>query len=172
KTASTIKNQNMKKNIFTLFAVGSALVAVAQSPRQVLFKEFTGENCPPCASASPGISATLKANASKVVAIKWQVPIPSAPATSWSLYKTNKAEIDWRFRGWNGGTGSSILNPPSANGYGYHSQYNSTYNITSGVNSAPQGRLDGQYLWSFGNASSNHGAQVSAANVINDAANV
>jgi hypothetical protein len=70
------------------------------------------------------------------------VPIPSAPTATWSLYQTNKAEIDWRYRS------------PAAGGYGYASQNTSGGAITGqGVNSAPSGRIDGQHQWAFGAAS-------------------
>src|SRR5947207_6199043 len=88
----------MKKNLFAGLML-AGLFATAQSPRLSLFEEFTGETCPPCAATNPGLNSTLLSatNATKIVAIKWQVPIPSAPSNTWSLYKTNKAEIDWRY---------------------------------------------------------------------------
>lgn len=54
----------------------------AQTPRLVLYEEFTGENCPPCASINPALNAllALPTNTPKVQSIKWQVPIPSAPS--------------------------------------------------------------------------------------------
>src|SRR5688572_23179138 len=101
----------MKKNLlaFTLAVFG--LSALAQSTRTSLYEEFTGETCGPCASTNPQLNNTLLSplNANKIIAIKWQVPIPSAPSTPWSLYQTNKAEIDWRYRSTNNG------------GYGYPS---------------------------------------------------
>jgi len=88
----------MKKQLlfFALFVLGLSLVA--QTPRMSLFEEFTGENCGPCASANPGVNAILAAstNTPKVIAIKWQVAIPSAPTATWSLYRTNSAEINAR----------------------------------------------------------------------------
>jgi hypothetical protein len=99
------------------------LLTFAQSPRLSLYEEFTGETCPPCASANPALNLLLAqpANHAKVVAIKWQVPIPSAPSKLWSLYQTNKTEINWRYAT-----------------YGY------------GINSAPSGRMDGQNTTVFG----------------------
>src|SRR4051812_40982540 len=101
----------MKKN---LFALGFALVGLslaAQSPRLSLFEEITGETCGPCAATNPGLNTKLLAAGTntKIVAIKWQVPIPSAPSPTWSLYQTNKTEINWR-----AGSGSSnyAYNPP------------------------------------------------------------
>lgn len=147
----------MKKNLFAFGILLAGLSVNAQTPRLSLFEEFTGETCPPCASTNPGLNALLAqpANFAKCVAIKWQVPIPSAPTKTWSLYQTYKADIDWRYRSTAGG------------GYGYPSQTNSTSAITSGVNSAPSGRIDGQHQWTFG-ASSDHPANLNS-NVISTA---
>src|SRR3954470_9708552 len=99
----------MKKNLFTVLML-AGLFAAAQTPRLSLYEEFTGETCPPCAATNPGLNSLLSSptNTPKIVAIKWQVPIPSAPTKTWSLYLTNKAEIDWRYR--------SI----ASGGYGYN----------------------------------------------------
>jgi hypothetical protein len=120
----------MKKNLF-LFSFSLALLnTFAQTPRVCLYEEFTGETCPPCASVNPGLNALLASptNLPKIVAIKWQVPIPTAPTNTWSLYQTNKPEIDWRY---------SV--------YGY------------GINSAPNGRIDGQNQTVFGAPNDNPG---------------
>jgi hypothetical protein len=136
----------MKKSLFTLGLIATGLFATAQT-RMVLFEEFTGENCGPCASTNPALNTTLNNNASKVIALKWQVPIPSAPSATWSLYKTNQAEIDWRYK---------------ASGYNYPSQNTATNSITNGINSAPSGRLDGQHQWAFG-ATSDHPFYISSS---------
>ncbi|MCE3229674.1 MAG: hypothetical protein K0S32_4225 [Bacteroidetes bacterium] len=138
----------MKKSLFTLGLIATGLFASAQT-RMSLFEEFTGENCPPCASTNPGLNAILlnATNATKVIALKWQVPIPSAPSATWSLYKTNQAEIDWRYK---------------SSGYNYPSQNTSTNAVTNGINSAPSGRLDGQHQWAFG-ATSDHPFYISNA---------
>ncbi len=87
----------MKKLLFTFSILFFACSIVpAQTPRLSLFEEFTGETCNPCAATNPNLNITLANNASNVVAIKWQVPIPSAPTKTWSLYQTNKTEINWR----------------------------------------------------------------------------
>lgn len=111
----------------------------SQSTRISLYEEFTGETCPPCAAANPALNAllALPTNTPKVIALKWQVPIPSAPTKTWSLYQTNKAEIDWRYRS------------TAAGGYGY------------GINSAPSGKMDGQNVTVFG-AASNHPANLNS----------
>lgn len=119
----------MKKILSTAILLGTLLIR-AQVTRTVLYEEFTGENCPPCAATNPWLDNFLLSapNNTKVIMIKWQVPIPSAPSNTWSLYQTNKAEINWRYL---------------ASGYGY------------GISSAPQGRMDGQAQTVFG-ASGNH----------------
>jgi len=43
-----------------------------------LYEVFSGENCAPCASANPTTHALVQANASAIIALKYQVPIPSA----------------------------------------------------------------------------------------------
>jgi hypothetical protein len=133
----------MKKNLLTFGMVLAGAAMLAQTPRMSLYEEFTGETCPPCAATNPGLNAILLApvNQTKIIPLKWQVPIPSAPANSWSLYKTNQAEIDWRYRSTTSG------------GYGYPSQNTAATAITSGINSAPAGRIDGQHQWTFGAAS-------------------
>ncbi|MDO9000114.1 MAG: T9SS type A sorting domain-containing protein [Bacteroidota bacterium] len=137
----------MKKNLLTLGLMIAGMTVFAQSPRLSLFEEFTGENCPPCASTNPGLNITLASptNTTKVVAIKWQVPIPSAPTNTWSLWKTNQSEIQWRY-------GASPA------GYGYMSAWTSTTAPTSGINSAPQARIDGEHLWAIpgGGAANDH----------------
>jgi hypothetical protein len=120
----------MKKNLFALGLMMFGAAIVAQTPRLVLYEEFTGETCPPCAATNPGLNTLLSSptNTPKVVAIKWQVPIPSAPSSTWSLYQTNKTEIDWRWK---------------STGYGYN----------PAINSAPSSKIDGQEATVFGAAS-------------------
>jgi hypothetical protein len=120
----------MKKNVYVLILMALGLVSGAQSPRMMLYEEFTGETCPPCASTNPGLNTLLLSatNATRVVAIKWQVPIPSAPSNTWSLYQTDKAEIDWRYRS------------TASGGYGYN----------PAVTYAPFGKIDGQSQAVFG----------------------
>lgn len=136
----------MKKYLFAplLLALGSTLLA--QSPRVSLYEEFTGETCPPCASTNPGLNTLLLSatNATRIVAIKWQVPIPSAPSNTWSLYQTNKTEIDWRWK--------SVAN----GGYGY----------TPVINSAPSSKIDGREATVFG-ASSGHPANLNNTVITN-----
>src|SRR3954467_5103700 len=123
----------MKKNLLALGMMIMSAALFAQTPRLSLYEEFTGETCPPCAYYNPGLNAMLLSptNTALIVPIKWQVPIPSAPTKTWSLYQTDKAEINWRY-----------------STYGY------------GINSAPQGKIDGQSCSTFG-AGSDHPADMS-----------
>ncbi len=123
----------MKNFTLTVILLSISLTAFSQTPRMSLYEEFTGETCPPCASANPPLNLLLASptNTPKIVAIKWQVPIPSAPSNTWSLYQTNKVEIDWRWK--------SV----AAGGYGY----------IPAINSAPSGKIDGEAPTVFGAAS-------------------
>jgi hypothetical protein len=123
----------MKKQLLSLGLATLSILATAQTARTVLYEEFTGENCGPCASTNPGLNTLLMANPSKVIPIKWQVDIPSAPTTTWSLWQTDQTEIGWR-----------------AYSYGY------------GVSSAPNGRIDGQSQTVFGAASDHPGYMTQA----------
>ena len=140
----------MKKSTLSFCFLITCLAVFSQTPRLSLYEEFTGENCPPCASANPGLNLLLASptNTPKIVAIKWQVPIPSAPSNTWSLYQTNKVEIDWRWK------------TLASGGYGY----------TPAINSAPSSKIDGQEASVFG-ASSGHPANLNN-NVISSAAAV
>ncbi|MEI8136056.1 MAG: T9SS type A sorting domain-containing protein [Bacteroidota bacterium] len=124
----------MKKNILFAALVFAGLTSFAQTPRLSLCEEFTGENCGPCASTNPGLNTLLTANAAKIISIKWQVAIPSAPSATWSLYQTNKTEINTR------------------GGY-----YANSF--------APEARIDGQHITTFGGAS-DHAADITSG-VIN-----
>lgn len=82
----------------------------ANAQRLSLYEEFTGENCGPCASTNPGLWTLMtgSGNPSKIMIIKYQVPIPSAG--------------------------------PIYNQYTTVAAARRTY---YGVNSAPNGRIDG-----------------------------
>ncbi len=83
------------KKLFTLFLSFCASGAIyAQSTRLQLIEEFTGENCPPCAATNPGFNALLEdgTNPTKIVAIKYQSPIPSAGP----LFNQNKVDVNAR----------------------------------------------------------------------------
>lgn len=86
----------MKKHLYIALSLMTVISGFAQTTRLSLLEEFTGENCLPCAYTNPGLNALLTAQSSQIIAIKWQVPIPTAPTTTWSLYQTNSAEINAR----------------------------------------------------------------------------
>ncbi len=86
----------MKKTTTLLGLMALTTIGFAQSPRMSLYEEFTGENCPPCAATNPGLDVKLGVNSNNTIPIKWQSPIPSAPALLTSLYQQNKTEIDAR----------------------------------------------------------------------------
>ncbi|HWY12920.1 MAG TPA: T9SS type A sorting domain-containing protein [Bacteroidia bacterium] len=118
----------MKKQLLILSLAALSLMGIGQTARMSLYEEFTGENCGPCAATNPGLNTLLLANLNNMIPIKWQVDIPSAPTTTWSLFQTDKTEIQWR-----------------AYTYGY------------AVSSAPSGRIDGQSQVVFGAASDHPG---------------
>jgi hypothetical protein len=71
----------MKKYLFLLVVCTYLSVsALAQVPRTILFEEYTGENCPPCAQANPPLNALIHTTGNspqKIVKVSWSVPIPS-----------------------------------------------------------------------------------------------
>jgi Secretion system C-terminal sorting domain len=114
----------MKKPIHILSALllGTALSMNAQTQRISLFEEWTGENCGPCAGTNPGITTLAFANYAspkKLILLRYQVAIPSAPTLSTSLYQQNPTE------------------PAARQSY---------YYPTSSDRFAPQGRLNGGEL--------------------------
>jgi hypothetical protein len=91
----------MKKSLLVLsaLALGASLNVNAQVQRISLFEEFTGENCNPCAQTNPGITALADLNYAgpkKMILLRYQVPIPSAPSSPTSLYQQNSAEPNAR----------------------------------------------------------------------------
>jgi hypothetical protein len=83
----------MKKILLTLAAIATCNYA-ANAQRLVLYEEFTGENCAPCAATNPGLLALMTggSNPSKILMIKYMSPIPSAGP----FYYQNKAQSDTR----------------------------------------------------------------------------
>lgn len=132
----------MKKNLICLILFAFTASAFTQVPRLSLYESFTGETCPICPPYNSGVDVIMSApnNTPDVVCIKWMAPIPSAPSPTWSLYKTNMTEINWRWM-------------PA--GYGYQTQNTPTSTPVTGINSVPSGKMDGQDVWRFG-ASNNH----------------
>ncbi|MBK6834402.1 MAG: hypothetical protein IPG89_09065 [Bacteroidetes bacterium] len=105
----------------------------AQTQRINLFEEWTGENCSPCASVNPYITSLSNANYAgpkKMILLRYQVAIPSAPTNPNSLYQQNPTE------------------PSLRQDYYYPSQTDQF---------APQGRLNGHEL-GRGDAGGNNGS--------------
>ncbi|RYZ48292.1 MAG: Omp28-related outer membrane protein [Sphingobacteriales bacterium] len=69
----------MKKTLLLSALLAGSLITNAQQ-RMVLYEEFSGENCAPCAATNPGLWTLLTTgtNPSRVMLIKYQVPIPTA----------------------------------------------------------------------------------------------
>jgi len=86
----------MKKTTLSL-AVGLCLsiAGLAQTQRTILYEEFTGENCNPCAATNPSLTSFIHTTPgyfpTKVLMIRYQCNIPSAPGAG-SLYVDDSAE--------------------------------------------------------------------------------
>ena len=122
----------MKKLLLSAIAFAGFTLANAQTQRICLFEEWTGENCPPCASVNPGITSLAVANYAspkKMILLRYQVAIPSAPTSPTSLYQQNTTE------------------PTARQTY---------YYPTAGDRFAPQGRMNGHEL-GRGDANGNNG---------------
>lgn len=55
-----------------------AACAFGQAQRTVLFEEFTGENCDPCAETNPYVDSLVTRYPNDVIWMRYQSPIPSA----------------------------------------------------------------------------------------------
>ena len=84
------------KKIYLFVSLGILLATTAthaQSPRTVLFEEFTGENCPPCAATNPWVKRFSDLNAQdSFIHMAYQSPIPSAGP----IYNAYKIDADAR----------------------------------------------------------------------------
>src|SRR5690554_658111 len=58
----------------------------------IIYENFSGENCVPCAQTNPGLWVKMAANPDKVLMVKYQTPIPSAGP----IYNLYKADSDIR----------------------------------------------------------------------------
>lgn len=65
----------MKKIYFTALAMFT-MFSVSFGQKMVLVEEFTQASCPPCEQSTPGLNATLDANADKVVQLRYQTSWP------------------------------------------------------------------------------------------------
>lgn len=81
----------MKK---VLLAAGMLALTLSLSAQQrlVLYEEFSGENCGPCALYNPGLWTLLSNNSADILLIKYQSPIPSAGP----IYEQNTVDIQNR----------------------------------------------------------------------------
>jgi hypothetical protein len=88
----------MKKTLLLGGLLAAALFANAQQ-RLVLYEEFSGENCAPCAATNPGLWTLLTTgtNPNKVMLIKYQSPIPSAGP----IYYQNTTDVQNRMTYYN-----------------------------------------------------------------------
>jgi hypothetical protein len=86
----------MRKIYLTACAAALMLCAQAQTQRVILYEEFTGENCPPCASTNPTVDAAINPDfPGKIILLRYQTNIPSAPGAG-SLYQDNSSESNTR----------------------------------------------------------------------------
>ena len=83
----------MLKKLFP-FAIALLLssLAFSQAPRLVLFEEFTGENCGPCAGTNPYVQTLIDAYPTSVVWVRYQCNIPT-PGT---LYYQDQTDVNTR----------------------------------------------------------------------------
>lgn len=86
------------KKITTLAAIAAFGLSslMAQTQRVILYEEFTGENCPPCASSNPYIDQTINPSfPGQILLLRYQTNIPTAPGAG-SLYADNSTESNAR----------------------------------------------------------------------------
>lgn len=76
------------------FSLGVFSTVFSQSQRTMLFEEFTGEDCGPCAAANPGVNALLNDNDGTVIGLKYQSIVSSSSRNV--LYTQTKAESNAR----------------------------------------------------------------------------
>lgn len=66
----------------------------SQTQRVMLFEEFTGEDCGPCAAANPGVNALLNINEGSVIGLKYQRIVSSSSKNV--LYSQTSSETGAR----------------------------------------------------------------------------
>jgi len=82
----------MKKTLLTFMAAALCMMtATAQQPRTILYEEFTGENCGPCAAANPTNDALMVTNAGKILKISYMEPVPTSGFFYTSVQTLNDA---------------------------------------------------------------------------------
>ncbi len=81
----------MKKTLLVFGLLSSAAMSFAQQ-RLILAESYSQASCGPCAAANPGFTTFLATNASKMVAIKYQVSWPGYDP----MYNQNPTDIGAR----------------------------------------------------------------------------
>ncbi len=120
----------MKKLLLslTIAGLGISQLSQAQTLRTILYEEFTGENCGPCAATNPPLTSFIHSVGifpTKLLLIRYQCNIPSAPGAG-SLYQDDPTEEGVRqtyytvpfapYARWDG----IVLADPSGNGNNGH----------------------------------------------------
>src|ERR1700758_1717806 len=93
-----LKNYLTMKKIILPLAILCLNSMISQTQRTILYEEFTGENCGPCAATNPSLTTLVHTTGNfpnKVLLIRYQSPIPSAPGAG-SLYADNSTEPNSR----------------------------------------------------------------------------
>src|SRR5438309_1840395 len=88
----------MKKITLTvaIACLGISSMVAQLKQRTILYEEFTGENCPPCASTNPYVDADINPSfPAKILLVRFQGNIPSAPGAG-SLYADDPTEVTTR----------------------------------------------------------------------------
>jgi len=65
------------KKVLLIFAATTCLFTANAQQRTVLYQEFTGENCGPCAAYNPALEALMAANPTKIIHLTNMEPVPS-----------------------------------------------------------------------------------------------
>jgi hypothetical protein len=93
-----LKTKTMSKKLTLSLAIACLGLStmVAQTQRTILYEEFTGENCPPCAATNPTVDADINPSfPNQILLIRFQGNIPSAPGAG-SLYADDPTEVTTR----------------------------------------------------------------------------
>jgi hypothetical protein len=88
----------MKKNLFLYVILFFVSAGYTQTKRTILYEEFSGEDCNPCAFSNPYITSTIHATGNypdKIVFVKYQCNVPTAPGPG-SLFQDDPSEVSTR----------------------------------------------------------------------------
>lgn len=130
----------MKKVLLSLAALAMCSFAVNAQQRLVLYEEFTGENCGPCAATNPGLWTLMSANTSKAIMIKYMSPIPSAGIFYYQDQTVTDARITYYsvpfapYARMDGMVKSQTQTNPGHPGYLTQADIDSNYNVASPFN--------------------------------------